>query len=384
MLWSVPFAGLARRAVWLRVVLLAACLLGMLASAPLWGNSRLYPLVPVADWFPALPAPWDKFIFGAVLLSLVLSVWFHRPTILFFLTGSLWLVLGDQNRCQPWFYLYWVMLAFTLLPAATAQAAMRFAVSAAYVWSGLQKCNGGFYETVVPFFLQPMTTWLPAVVWPVAKAALAATPVIEVFIGLGLWIPFCRHPAIVTTVAVHVVALLVLGPLGHRHNFIVWPWNVAMPLFVLILFPPVRLAAAWHELRHSTAGTVATVLLCLLPVLSFAGWWDSYLSFSLYSGNLAKADMFVSVALAERLPPHIQKMLNPMTDRYDPERQGPWVVNYQGWAVLHLGVPPLPEPRSYRAVGRYLAGFAPTTNDFHLIIVSRDGTTNFYNGGNLR
>ncbi len=384
MSWPAPFAGLAQRAIWLRVVLLAACFLGLLASAPLWCNSRLYPFVPVTDGFPMLPVPWDKIFFGMLLLSLVLSVWFYRPAILFFLAGSAFLALGDQNRCQPWFYLYWIMFVFTLLPEPSATAAARLAISAVYVWSGLQKCNAGFYEQVVPFFLQPMTNWFSASLLPVMKGLIGATPAIEVFIGVALWIPLSRRVAIATTLAVHAVALLVLGPLGHKHNFIVWPWNLAMPLFVLILFSPVRLAATWRELRHSTAGTIATILFCALPALSFIGRWDSYMSFALYSGNLAKADMFVSAALADRLPPHVQKMLNPMSVRFDPDRQGPWVVNYQGWCVLKTAVPPLPEPRGYLAVGRYLAGFAPTTNDFHLIIVSRDGATNFYNGGNLR
>lgn len=377
-------AGCSARVAWLRGTLLGACLLGMVASAPLWGNTRLYPLVPVADWLPMLPGPWDKVLFGAMLCALVVAVWRHRPAVVFFLAGSVFLALGDQNRWQPWFYFYWVMLALTLLPEVSGLAAARFVVAAVYVWSGLQKCNAGFYHEVVPFFLQPITGWLPAVLLPVAKAALVATPVVEVCIGLGLWVPWLRRWAIVTTVVVHAVALLVLGPLGHKHNLIVWPWNLAMPLCVVVLFSPVRVGGNWRELRRSVVGTVAVCLVVVLPVLSFMGEWDSYLSFSLYSGNLSKADMFVSTEMAERLPPHVKKMLNPMSTPYDVERQGPWVVNHQGWSVLHMGVPPLPEPRGYRAVGRYLASFAPTPADFRMVVVSRSGATNFYNGANLR
>lgn len=347
-------------------------------------NTRLYPLVPVADWLPVWSAPWDGVFFGVVLVALVVSAWWHRPGMILFLAGAVFLALGDQNRWQPWFYLYGVLLALTLLPEASGVAGMRFVVSAVYVWSGVQKCNVGFYQEVVPFFLQPMTGWLWAGLVPVAKVALMATPLVEMAIGVGLWVPRLRRAAVVLAVVVHGVALLVLGPLGHKHNLVVWPWNVAMGLLVVILFPAVRVGDNWRELRRSWAGLVGVGLVVVLPVLSFVGVWDSYLSFSLYSGNLSKADMFVSTALAERLPPQVQKMLNPMAANYDVERQGPWVVNHQGWAVLQLGVPPLPEPRGYRAVGRYVASFAVASGDFHMVVVTRGGVTNYYDGGKLR
>lgn len=347
-------------------------------------NARLFPLVPVAEWLPVLVKPWDGLFFGVVLVALVVSWWWHRPGLVVFLAGAVVLALGDQNRWQPWFYLYGVLLALTLLPEASGLAGMRLVVSAVYVWSGVQKCNGGFFAEVVPFFLQPMEGWLWAGLVPVAKVALLVTPVVEVGIGVGLWVPRLRRAAVVMAVVVHGVALLVLGPLGHKHNLVVWPWNVAMGLLVVMLFPAVRVGENWRELRRSYAGMVGVGLVVVLPGLSFVGLWDSYLSFSLYSGNLSKGDMFVSTALAERLPPPVQKMLNPMGAGYDVERQGPWVVNYQGWSVVELGVPPVPEPRVYRALARYVASFAPAPNDFHLVVVTRGGVTNFYNGGNLR
>ena len=68
-----PFAAVDRRTAWLRGILLSACLLGLLSSVPVWLNTRACPLVPVASWFPILPAPWDKLLFGAMLLALLLA-----------------------------------------------------------------------------------------------------------------------------------------------------------------------------------------------------------------------------------------------------------------------------------------------------------------------
>src|SRR5436309_2677797 len=95
---------------WLQRVLLLACLITLGLSAPLWLNSRAYPVLPVAEWFPILGRPWDRCVFAGSLVFLVLAFWKHGWGVAGFLLISLFLALQDQNRWQPWFYLYWVML----------------------------------------------------------------------------------------------------------------------------------------------------------------------------------------------------------------------------------------------------------------------------------
>ena len=142
--------GALPRLGWLRVTLLAACLLTMLASAPLWLNSRPYPPLPVAQWFPVLSGPWDQLAFGLVLASLAAALWRYRPAVICFLAGSLFLALLDQARWQPWFYMYWIMLLLTLAEENAALAGCRLALAAVYVWSGVQKFNPDFFNLVAP------------------------------------------------------------------------------------------------------------------------------------------------------------------------------------------------------------------------------------------
>jgi hypothetical protein len=377
--------GLSTRLVLLRAALVVACALTLLASAPLWLNTRPFPVLPIAGWFPVLSSPWDRIIFIAVLASLMVSGWRYRTGVVMFLAGSLFLALGDQSRWQPWFYMYWVMLALTLAkdPAA-ATTACRVALCVVYFWSGVQKLNPHYFDLVVPWFVKPAAAWLPSPLVSAAQWAVAAAPVIEIFISLGLWFSRTRSAAVVVACMVHLGALLFLGPVGHEHNWIIWPWNLVMPALVLILFPAGRPAEGWGNLRRSGWSVAAVGLFALLPVLSFFGKWDSYLSFSLYTGHLSKADIFISAAVRDRLPPEVQAFARPTPPPYNEQLQGPYVVLTELWADSVLKVPPLPEARNYRNVARYLAGFASDPNDVRMVLIPRVGKILFYGGSDLR
>lgn len=378
------FRDASARLGWLRATLLLACVLTMLASAPLWMNSRPYPPLRVAGWFPILSDPWDKLVFAAALTALLAAFRFHRAGTVAFLAISLFLALADQARWQPWFYMYWVMLLLTLAEERAALAGCRFALAAAYVWSGIQKINPHYFDLVVPWFVKPAAAWLPAFVATAFQWAVAAAPAIEVFIGLGLWFPRTRRAAVIAAFAVHLSALLFLGPLGHKHNWIVWPWNLAMPALVVTLFPRGTPEAVWPGSKRSAWSVVVVALFWLLPILSFFGKWDSYLSFSLYTGNLTKADIFISASLRERLPPELHEFIKPTPEPFNEQVQGPYVVLVELWADKVLRVPPLPEARNYRHIARYLAGFAADPNDVHLVLIPRVGKILFYRGGDLR
>ena len=186
-----PFATVDRRTAWLRGTLLVACLLGLLASAPVWLNARGFPLLPIVSWFPMLPAPGDKFLFASLLLALLLAGWWYRAAVIYFLSASLFAFGQDQNRGQPWFYLYWVLLLLTLLPPLTALSSCRWALTAVYLWSGIQKCNARFFQIMPGWFSHPAEKWhLPAGAIEVLRWTVAATPFLEIAIGLALWSAF--------------------------------------------------------------------------------------------------------------------------------------------------------------------------------------------------
>jgi hypothetical protein len=371
----------------LRCTLLLALLLGMLASVKLWLTARAFPLMPVSAWFPQLTQPWDVIVLVALLVALVVGVRFYRPAAVFFLVGALLLYCADQNRGQPWFYLYCVLMLLTLQTEGSAVAACRVVVSAVYVWAAIQKFGPDYQRLVVPYMMQPVTNWLPANLAAVAKTVLMAGPAVELFIGVGVWIPFLRRAAILTAAGVHGVALLILGPLGHNYNLVVWPWNLTMVLLVVVLFPPVKLGENLRALRGSLRASGLTALVTLLPVLSYFGRWDSYFSFALYSGNTATADLFMVPSMVQRLPEPLRRFAHPLHEdvlKINPGLRGLSVFDMQSWSQAELGVPPIPEPRAYRVIGRALTPYATQPMDMQLVIQPRGGAVQVLRASDLR
>ncbi|MFN3409831.1 MAG: hypothetical protein ACK45B_12595 [Limisphaerales bacterium] len=426
MVFAPPFAGLERREAWLRGTLLLALLLGMLASAPVWRNERAYPLFPLADWLPVLPVPADLVLYGVMLIALIAAAWRFRAGTAVFLAAAWFAWAQDQQRGQPWFYLYCAMLLCCRFPTATALAACRWAVTAVYFWGGAQKLNARYFELMPVWFVQPMADWpVPTLAVEAMRWAVWAAPFTEIAFAVGLWVPRLRLATLVALTALHGCALLLLGPLGHGYNWVVWPWNLAMIALAWTLFatraprseteaptatapvegggqtaqsgalstsaplpsPPslpgpcdLTLAGSLAALRRSPAALVLTALFTLLPALSFVGRWDSSFSFCLYSENQAAANVFVTPAFVEQLPPRLRQYVRPFAAEYDPLHQGPLLFEFQRWCYDDLGVPAFAEPRGYRAMFRHLRPFAPEPQDLRMIIGPRFGPVIFLEG----
>jgi hypothetical protein len=368
-----------------------------------------------------LHAPVDKLLFGAMLLSLIAAAWAYRQVVGFFLAASFFVYCEDENRGQPWMYMYWVMLLLTLFWEKTAIAACRIGMSVVYLWSGIQKCNHRFFELQPAFFVEPLTHWhLPKFLLDLMRWAVACAPFIEMGIGVALWSPKFRRVAIGAAMAVHGFSLLVLGPLGHNYNWVVWPWNLAMPALLWVLFAkggywerkvaeavpnttpkdekpaakakaPVKKAVsvsasdgglkqAFGELLKSKPALAIVAAYALLPILSYYGKWDSYFSFCLYSENSASANIFVTQAFADRLPPPMQKQVKKFSENYDPQHQGPLLFNCGGWGYEELHVPPISEPRNFVSIYQALQSWAQKPEDLRMIVGQRSGPVIFYEG----
>jgi hypothetical protein len=89
----------------------------------------------------------------------------------------------------------------------------------------------------------------------------------------------------------------VLGPLGRHFNAVIWPWNLAMIAFLLILFfgrnnQPALRDIVWGQ--GFAFQKVVLIIFGVLPALSFFHLWDDYLSSALYTGNTNSGVIYLS------------------------------------------------------------------------------------------
>jgi len=242
--------------------------------------------------------------------------------------------LFDQQRWQPWFYQYVVMLVAIAFGKVDA---CRFIVASIYFWSGVQKLNPGFTEHTFQWMMEPFGGS-----WPVGVAYSAA--ITESAIGIGLMIAPLRNLAVLLAIAMHGFILASIGPWGHNHNRVVWPWNLAMAALVFLLFWRNSDIQARKIVRCSY---IVVALFGVMPVLSLIGLWDSYLSFSLYSGNQNRATIYMDDTVAGKLPAAVQEVVSVYDSSFPVD-----ALNLEDWSYDELNVPPYAELRVIRNVGR--------------------------------
>jgi hypothetical protein len=349
-----------------------ACLAGLVLCHRLYLSRSTYPLSPVLDALPGLSVPLAHIVLGALLVALAggaVTPW-PRPCVAAALALALVLAAGDQSRWQPWFYQYLLMLG-AFVGVARRQATedgldtCRLVLVGLYLWSGLQKLNVTFATVVFPWLVAPLTGRLPAALGAWLGAAGPVVPVVEIALALALLVPGARHAAVLLAVALHASVLLLLGPPGHAINAVIWPWNVAMPVLVVLLFwrAPVRARQvlgrrrpAWH--------VVVAVLVLVLPLLSTVGLWDAYLSGALYSGNIQEAVIVVTPDVKARLPEEARRHV--VTNRTGAE-----LLVVGDWSLAAVGAPPYPEARVYRALARWVCGHAVAPDDVALVVFGK-------------
>jgi hypothetical protein len=350
------------RAVKTTIALAWVC--GLALSWRLWTASRLFPLAPISDALPSLDPPLDVIGFGT-LIALLLATAIRpgsRVILIAALAFAVPLALLDQTRWQPWLYQYVVMLAACArLRPERALDACRAIVALTYLWSGLQKLNATFVQETWPEFARAVVTVVPAAS-RLPPAFVLMIPAVEILTGVGLLTRRFRTPALAVALITHATILTLL--LSSRENTVVWPWNAAMVVFVGLLFWRERDASARDLLLPRPALQRAVVLLFgVLPALSFAGLWDSYLSAALYSGNTHQAVIYMNPSTIQTLPRAIHSHIWRRTE--------PFFLDINRWAYGELNVPAYPEPRVYRVVAERVCQWGDDAIDIKLLIFAK-------------
>lgn len=364
----------------LRRVACAAMLAGVALSPNLWfPASRTFPRAPLVVALPQNVAPTVEYLLGGLLVAaLAAAVFASRAAkyLLVAISSLVVLVLLDQTRLQPWVYQYLLLFAVTALDArrsrdvrrdALVLSAAQLVVASLYFWSGVQKLNYTFGQEVLSQLLAPMQSRLPLTQAQLSALGVAVA-LAEIFTGVGLLVKKTRGLCVWVALIMHASVLALLVWQGR--NSVVWVWNVALAVMVVVLFrrSDVSVCQTFNA-RNAAAASVrvtqALAVACaVLPVLSFFGLWDMYLSGALYSGNTPVGVVRVDERVYERLSGVAKRQVFTT-------KGGEQVLPLFEWAMAELNVPPYPETRVYKEVAREVCKLEDGEGRLELIVKER-------------
>ncbi len=332
-----------------KALIVLAFITGFLLSPQLWINGRFFPVIKPIESLPILSAPFDLILLLLFIgLSVVWIFYEHRGIGIAAIVSLLLILAQDQMRWQPWVYLYLLMLVPYLTQSGSGDnktlvlICLQLIVAGVYIWSGIQKLNSNFLDGTFALIFKASGGGLKFESWRMAGYGI---PLLEFSTGLALLIPKLRKIGIFTALIIHTVILFYLSPIVLNHNSIVYPWNVAMLCFVFLLFWGVKdnLYASILDIRSNVLILLPVILVWIFPVLNLFGYWDHYLSFSLYSNKPSR--FYVAIEESE-----IHKIDERFTNYFAnlPGLQGGQIIEIETWAYSELNVPFYPEMRAFK------------------------------------
>ncbi|WP_146416490.1 hypothetical protein [Crateriforma conspicua] len=275
-----------------------------------------------------------------------------------------WIVLFviDQHRLQPWAYqaaLY--ALVFATMDVRRSKAWLIALASSVYLYSAAGKFDFQFAHTVGADLVTNLWATvggdpesLPESIRPRLALALPAG---ELLIAIGLWTPWTRRAAGIAAMGMHGALLLVLGPLGLAHSRGVVLWNVLLIVQAWCLFVRPRWfdgptseeandhadASGHRPTTDRWSGVAVRLVLVaalLMPLSERAGYWDHWLSWSLYSPHTSRLEVQFHQTATNRLPASVSRHLESDSDG-DRWR----TLDMSAWSLDRRGVPVYPQSR---------------------------------------
>ncbi len=337
----------------------------MIISWNLWITDRSFPHFPVFSFLPPFPEPLGTLTVFALIGILVWGIFV--PTRWVFATVvslMLLLALQDQMRWQPWFYQYLLMLvpfafAYTIEKedADTSRSILslnQLVVVAVYLWGGIHKCHPGFLSVYQNNLVKPIIDSLESTLLiSLVNGFGYLIPPIEILIALGLLLKPTHKVAIAGAIGTHIVILLLIGPTkGYLSNIVVWPWNIVMCGMVWLLFsqsPNGTTLAFLRSPQLKSIGIGLCVILFLCPLLFYAGKWDRYLSFNLYSGRQKQILVKIDAVSLENTPPQWRPYIFDTT-----AVDGHKILSIPKWTTSELHVPLISEWRILKRLSQYI------------------------------
>jgi hypothetical protein len=321
----------------------------MALSKELWwpSGARLFPLVPAFDVLDGISG-WISGLLSSLLalsvIAMVSGFWSKRKHAITGIVLMSLLGIIDLNRLQVWvwmWFLFWILDIW----GGGSKHGYRWVLAGIYFWGGLNKLN--------PWFLDNFDWFCAAFEWssPFVGNKLAAglAAIFELVLGMFLLWHSSRRWAIWGVFLIHCYILLVIGPIGYNWNQVVWPWNIAM------------MGLVWHFFRELGEEkkpicyfiVLVAILVWVMPVLNFFGWWPESFSWKMYSNTQREAGIVSAVGR-----PCL--VLAPYWDRYSVEDR---YLQIDDWSYAELKVPAFNSIRTFEKVLVYTRDCSDAPSD---------------------
>lgn len=340
---------------------------GLLISWKLWITERLFPHFPVWDALTPFASPLDKVLFGVILGFLLFSL--VRPKALWatrtLFALLIFIALQDQMRWQPWYYQYLLMLLPFLMfkspwSSEHAKAVLwiqQMILISVYLWGGIHKAHEGFLSVYNNSLIKPLLELTDNnTLESLLKSFGYLIPPIEFLTGIALLFNRTRKLGVWMAIATHVLIIVLLGPVkGYISNIVVWPWNVVMIAMVITSFYNVPVIK-WSTTAPTKAlGRIRYLVLLLIfvaPFFFYAGKWDRYLSFNLYSGRQKRMLVYVKDDASAKLPAGLEPYY-----RETNQQEGFRVLLTSIWVSEELKVALITEDRIFQRLSEHFCEY---------------------------
>lgn len=373
---------LTQRLQLIKLTVLIGLLASVLLSLNLWAGQRYFPKATLIHDYFGVSAPYDYIQLAVLILLIIFSFATQKkfPT-LFLILFSMYLCFDDQNRLQPWFYNY-ILILFILLfyrnrvdepnNYTTVFISLQLLVSLIYIFSGLQKMNPEFVPDTFVWLVGSFDGILsPRQIQLMTKFGYIV-PYFELSIGVLLLVKPLRFIAVPLVILMHIFILFLLGPSGKDYNSVVWPWNIIMIALVLLLFADVKTERFFDIsiLFKGVSFYIVITLMLVFPIFSLKNQYDSYLSSSLYSSNLHECQLILSNKAYDSLPFYIRHFTTTNDNHH--------VIDIKRWAINELNVPCVPEYRIFKTVHWYIIKITQTdSKEVQFNFIEREKLLNF-------
>ncbi len=320
-----------------------------LSYALWWPEGRSFPTIPFFSDVIMLDG-WLWTVLMPVLFAVSLAVGLvfpgHRLVRAVVFGMGIVVVLLDGNRLQVWSYLWIAMLGVLTLTRTwpRQRLLLQFMMIALYAWSGLNKLNVYYLDHSFPWLMQAFSF---SENWGGSSGLAILSALVEVGIAVGLYLGKTRQMAVVMALLFHLLILLILGPVGHYWNQVVWPWNGAMMALVFLLFWSDKMEGIGAIWRSGWLGKALLVGWGVLPVLNIVHCWDEQLSFKMYSGAYTEGILY-SPASARDCFPNGANIYYDLSVEHGREKR----LILDEWSMMEMGVPPYVSERTMRSIAR--------------------------------